>query len=57
MVAFVLRVFHHNVKEESLCIGVLAMRDVGLRNGPAVPVQSLASGVRALDRVVRKRGA
>lgn len=32
----------------------MAVRDVGQRNGPEVPVESQVLGVKALDRVVRE---
>lgn len=47
-----LYIFHHNLKEESLYAGVIAMRFVGQRNGPEVRVESQVLGVKALDRVV-----
>lgn len=42
------------MKEESLYTDVIAMRDVGQRNGPEVPMESWVLGVKALDRVVRE---
>lgn len=43
---FFIYIFHHNLKEESLYTGVIAMRDAGQRNGPEVPVESRVLGSR-----------